>query len=321
MIDIKEVAKKVIADEAEAICRLGDYIDDDFVKVVDLIYKSKGKVIITGIGKSAIIAQKIVATLNSTGTPAVFMHAADAIHGDLGMVCHDDVVICVSKSGNTAEIKVLIPLIRNVGNNQIVGMVSNTDSFLAHNAEYVIKAKVDREACPNNLAPTNSTTAQLVMGDALAICLIQCRNFSSRDFAKVHPGGSLGKRLYTRVSDVYDSENRPQVSEEDGIRKVILEMSGGRLGAVAVTDETEHLLGIITDGDLRRMLEKYQNIDTLKAKDIMSVAPKTISEEELAYNAFQKMEKNSITQLVVVGEGDLYKGMVHIHDILREGVV
>lgn len=321
MIDIKEVAKKVIADEAEAICRLGDYIDDDFVKVVDLIYKSKGKVIITGIGKSAIIAQKIVATLNSTGTPAVFMHAADAIHGDLGMVCHDDVVICVSKSGNTAEIKVLIPLIRNVGNNQIVGMVSNTDSFLAHNAEYVIKAKVDREACPNNLAPTNSTTAQLVMGDALAICLIQCRNFSSRDFAKFHPGGSLGKRLYTRVSDVYDSENRPQVSEEDGIRKVILEMSGGRLGAVAVTDETERLLGIITDGDLRRMLEKYQNIDTLKAKDIMSVAPKTISEEELAYNAFQKMEKNSITQLVVVGEGALYKGMVHIHDILREGVV
>lgn len=321
MIDIKEVAKKVIADEAEAICRLGDYIDDDFVKVVDLIYKSKGKVIITGIGKSAIIAQKIVATLNSTGTPAVFMHAADAIHGDLGMVCHDDVVICVSKSGNTAEIKVLIPLIRNVGNNQIVGMVSNTDSFLAHNAEYVIKAKVDREACPNNLAPTNSTTAQLVMGDALAICLIQCRNFSSRDFAKFHPGGSLGKRLYTRVSDVYDSENRPQVSEEDGIRKVILEMSGGRLGAVAVTDETERLLGIITDGDLRRMLEKYQNIDTLKAKDIMSIAPKTISEEELAYNAFQKMEKNSITQLVVVGEGDLYKGMVHIHDILREGVV
>lgn len=321
MIDIKEVAKKVIADEAEAICRLGDYIDDDFVKVVDLIYKSKGKVIITGIGKSAIIAQKIVATLNSTGTPAVFMHAADAIHGDLGMVCHDDVVICVSKSGNTAEIKVLIPLIRNVGNNQIVGMVSNTDSFLAHNAEYVIKAKVDKEACPNNLAPTNSTTAQLVMGDALAICLIQCRNFSSRDFAKFHPGGSLGKRLYTRVSDVYDSENRPQVSEEDGIRKVILEMSGGRLGAVAVTDETEHLLGIITDGDLRRMLEKYQNIDTLKAKDIMSIAPKTISEEELAYNAFQKMEKNSITQLVVVGEGDLYKGMVHIHDILREGVV
>lgn len=321
MIDIKEVAKKVIADEAEAICRLGDYIDDDFVKVVDLIYKSKGKVIITGIGKSAIIAQKIVATLNSTGTPAVFMHAADAIHGDLGMVCHDDVVICVSKSGNTAEIKVLIPLIRNVGNNQIVGMVSNTDSFLAHNAEYVIKAKVDREACPNNLAPTNSTTAQLVMGDALAICLIQCRNFSSRDFAKFHPGGSLGKRLYTRVSDVYDGENRPQVSEEDGIRKVILEMSGGRLGAVAVTDETERLLGIITDGDLRRMLEKYQNIDTLKAKDIMSVAPKTISEEELAYNAFQKMEKNSITQLVVVGEGDLYKGMVHIHDILREGVV
>lgn len=321
MVDIKDVAKKVIADEAKAIQSLVDFIDDDFEKVVNLIYHSKGRVIITGIGKSAIIAQKIVATLNSTGTPSVFMHAADAIHGDLGMICHDDVVICISKSGNTPEIKVLIPLIRNVGNEQIVAMVSNTDSFLAQNAAYVIKAQVEREACPNNLAPTNSTTAQLVMGDALAICLIQCRSFSSRDFAKYHPGGSLGKRLYTRVSDVFDRENTPRVGPEDGIRRVIVEMSSGRLGAVAVTDEQEHLLGIITDGDLRRMLEKYQNVDLLKAKNVMSVAPKTIAEEELAYNAFQKMEQNCITQLIVVGEGNVYRGMVHIHDILREGVV
>ena len=321
MVDIKEVAKKVIVDEAKAIASLADFIDDDFEKVVKLIYESKGRVIVTGIGKSAIIAQKIVATLNSTGTPSVFMHAADAIHGDLGMICHDDVVICISKSGNTPEIKVLVPLIRNVGNEQIVAMVSNTDSFLAKNAAYVLKAQVEREACPNNLAPTNSTTAQLVMGDALAICLIQCRSFSSRDFARYHPGGSLGKRLYTRVSDVYDTDNAPHVSRDDGIRKVILEMSGGRLGAVAVTDEKNCLLGIITDGDLRRMLEKYADVDGLKAGDIMSVSPKTISEDELAYNAFQKMEKNCITQLVVTGEGNLYKGMVHIHDILREGVV
>ncbi len=321
MVNIKEIARKVIADESEAIRNLAQYIDDDFEKVVNLIYESKGRVIITGIGKSAIVAQKIVATLNSTGTPSVFMHAADAIHGDLGMIREDDVVICISKSGNTSEIKVLVPLIRNVGNDRIVAMVSNTDSFLAQNAAYVLKSKVEREACPNNLAPTNSTTAQLVLGDALAVCLIQCRSFSSRDFAKYHPGGSLGKRLYTHVSDVYDRENAPRVTPDDGIRKVILEMSGGRLGAVAVTDEGRRLLGIITDGDLRRMLEKYKDVDGLKAKDIMSASPKTISEEELAYHAFQKMEKNCITQLIVISEDHIYKGMVHIHDILREGVV
>ena len=321
MVDIKNVAKKVILEESEAIRSLADYIDDDFEKVVNLIFQSKGRVIVTGIGKSAIIAQKIVATLNSTGTPSVFMHAADAIHGDLGMICHDDVVICISKSGNTPEIKVLIPLIRNVGNEQIVAMVSNMDSFLAKNAAYVLKAQVEKEACPNNLAPTNSTTAQLVLGDALAICLIQCRNFSSRDFAKYHPGGSLGKRLYTRVSDVYDRENTPCVTLDDDIRRVILAISGGRLGAVAVTDGQNKLLGIVTDGDLRRMLEKYKDVNGLKAKDIMSVSPKVISEEELAYDAFRLMEKNSITQLVVTGEGNTYKGMVHLHDILREGVV
>ena len=230
--------------------------------------------------------------------------------------------MCIrDRSGNTPEIKVLVPLIRNVGNERIVAMVSNTDSFLAQNATYVLKACVEREACPNNLAPTNSTTAQLVLGDALAVCLIQCRHFSSRDFAKYHPGGSLGKRLYTRVSDVFDRENTPRVALEDSIRKVILEMSGGRLGAVAVTGSEGKLLGIITDGDLRRMLEKYEDVDGLKAGDIMSVSPKTIAEDELAYNAFQKMEKNCITQLVVVSETGIYKGMVHIHDILREGVV
>ena len=321
MIDIKDVARNVIIEEADTVRNLVGFIDDDFEKVVKLIYESKGRVIITGIGKSAIIAQKIVATLNSTGTPSVFMHAADAIHGDMGMVREEDVVIFISKSGNTPEIKVLVPLIRNIGNNRIVAMVSNTDSFLAQNAEYVIKAHVEKEACPNNLAPTNSTTAQLVMGDALAMCLIACRSFSSRDFAKFHPGGSLGKRLYTRVSDVFDKENRPRVALEDGIRSVIVEMSGGCLGAVAVVDEVGRLLGIITDGDLRRMLEKYKDVDGLKAKDIMSRQPKTISVEELAYNAFMLMEKNSITQLVVTDEEHIYKGMVHLHDILREGVV
>ena len=310
MIDIKDVARNVIIEEADTVRNLVGFIDDDFEKVVKLIYESKGRVIITGIGKSAIIAQKIVATLNSTGTPSVFMHAADAIHGDMGMVREEDVVIFISKSGNTPEIKVLVPLIRNIGNNRIVAMVSNTDSFLAQNAEYVIKAHVEKEACPNNLAPTNSTTAQLVMGDALAMCLIACRSFSSRDFAKFHPGGSLGKRLYTRVSDVFDKENRPRVALEDGIRSVIVEMSGGCLGAVAVVDEVGRLLGIITE-----------DVDGLKAKDIMSRQPKTISEEELAYNAFMLMEKNSITQLVVTDEEHIYKGMVHLHDILREGVV
>lgn len=321
MVDIKNVAKNVILEESDAIRNLANYIDTDFEKVVNLIYRSKGRVIVTGIGKSAIIAQKIVATLNSTGTPSVFMHAADAIHGDLGMICHDDVVICISKSGNTPEIKVLIPLIRNVGNEQIVAMVSNMDSFLAKNAAYVLKAQVEKEACPNNLAPTNSTTAQLVLGDALAICLIQCRSFSSRDFAKYHPGGSLGKRLYTRVSDVYDRENMPRVTLEDDIRRVILEISGGRLGAVAVTDAQNKLLGIVTDGDLRRMLEKHKDVNGLKAKDIMSANPKVISEDELAYDAFRMMEKNSITQLIVTGDGNVYRGMVHLHDILREGVV
>ncbi|MCR9011808.1 KpsF/GutQ family sugar-phosphate isomerase [Gabonibacter chumensis] len=321
MVDIKSIALNVIRDEAEAIQNLSRYIDKDFEAVVKLIYESKGRVIVTGIGKSAIIATKIVATLNSTGTQAIFMHAADAIHGDLGMIREEDVVICVSKSGNTPEIKVLVPLIRNIGNHNIIAMVSNTDSFLAQNAMYVLKAKVEKEAGPLNLAPTNSTTAQLVLGDALAMCLIGCRSFSSRDFAKYHPGGSLGKRLYLRVADVFDKNNRPCIKKEAGIRPVILAMSKGRLGAVAIVDENEKLIGIITDGDLRRMMEKYEDVDGLTANDIMSKFPKTVFEEELAYNAYRLMEKNSITQLVVVDEKLRYKGIVHLHDILREGVV
>ena len=319
--DIIDIAKSVIINEAEAVSRLVDYLDEDFENVVNLILNSKGRVIITGIGKSAIIAQKIVATLNSTGTLAVFMHAADAVHGDLGMICEEDVVICLSKSGNTPEIKMLIPLIKNIGNDNIVAMVSNTDSFLALNSKYVLKAKIDKEACPNNLAPTSSTTVQLALGDALASSLIHCRQFTSGDFAKFHPGGSLGKRLYTKVSDIYNKNVAPSVADSDNLRKVIMEMSSGRLGAVAVANSQNKLLGIVTDGDLRRMLEKHKEIDTLTASEIMTVSPKTITDDALAYDAYLVMEKNSITQLVVIDALNNYCGIIHLHDILKEGVV
>jgi len=320
MVDIKQVAIKAIKEEAKTIENLISCIDDDFESVVKMIYNTKGRVIFSGIGKSAIIAQKIVATLNSTGTPSIFMHAAEAIHGDLGMIGSDDVVICVSKSGNTPEIKMLLPLIRNVGNENIVAMVSNENSFLAKNSKYVLKVNVEREADPNNLAPTNSTTAQLVMGDALSIALIECRNFSSRDFARFHPGGSLGKRLYTRVSDVFDRDNSPFVYADASIRNVIVNISKGRMGAVAVLD-SDNIVGIITDGDLRRMLQKYENVDGLSAKKIMSNNPKTIGVDVLAYDAFRLMEKNSITQLLVTDSEGVYLGIVHIHDILHEGIV
>ncbi|MDR0981947.1 MAG: KpsF/GutQ family sugar-phosphate isomerase [Culturomica sp.] len=321
MIDIQQIAKNVVLEEASVVANLASHINEDFEKVVRLIHNAKGRVIITGIGKSAIIAQKIVATLNSTGTPSIFLHAADAIHGDMGMVLPEDIVIFISKSGNTPEIKMLLPLIKGIGNDNLVAMVGNTDSFLAKNAAYIIYTEVEKEACPNNLAPTNSTTAQLVMGDALAICLIRLRSFSSGDFAKFHPGGSLGKRLYTRVSDIYDKARQPKVNPDDSIKKIIIEISKGRFGAVVVTDQNNEILGIITDGDLRRMLEKHDNINTLKAKDIMSVAPKTTFEDELAYNVYLQMKKNSITQLIITDENNKYKGIVHIHDILREGIV
>lgn len=319
-VNIIELAKETILEESAAIAKLADYVDEDFQDVVELLFNSKGRLIITGIGKSANIANKIVATLNSTGTPAIFMHAADAIHGDLGNCQENDVILCISKSGNTPEIKVLLPLIKNMGN-KIVAMVSNTDSFLAIHSDYVLKAKVDREACPNNLAPTNSTTAQLVIGDALAVCLIQMRHFSSRDFAKYHPGGSLGKRLYTRVEDVYKGVNPPMVSPETNLRDLIIAITEGRMGSTAVVDSETRLIGIVTDGDLRRMMQRDGDVGVLKASDIMGVNPKTINKEELAFNAFQLMEENSITQLAVVDADNRYIGMIHLHDILKEGVV
>jgi len=318
-MNILELAKETIIQESESIKKLANYIDEDFEKIVKLIYESKGRLIVTGIGKSANIAQKIVATMNSTGTPSIFMHAADAIHGDLGIIQQDDVIICISKSGNTPEIKVLVPLIKS-RENKLIGMVSTLDSFLGNQADFVLKSTVDKEACPNNLAPTNSTTAQLVVGDALAVCLLEYRGFSSEDFAKYHPGGALGKKLYMRVSDLYKNNEKPKVNLSDSVKEVIIEISSKRLGATAVVDDSDKLIGVITDGDIRRMLEKYDTFDKLFAKDIMSKNPKTISKNELAVNAFQLMEQNNITQLIVTKK-DKYLGLVHLHDILKEGIV
>jgi len=316
---IKELATDTIRFEAKSIERLTEYIDDDFAKSVQLIFESKGRVIITGIGKSANIAGKIVATMNSTGTPAIFMHAADAIHGDLGMIQPDDVIICISKSGNTPEIKVLVPLIKKFGN-KLIAMVSNTESFLAMQADLVLKATVEKEACPNNLAPTSSTTAQLVLGDALAVCLLHYRGFDSSDFAKYHPGGSLGKKLYMRVEDIYKNNSSPNVDINCDLNKIIYEISSNRLGATAITDEYNNILGVITDGDLRRMLQSGVDIKTIKAGDFMTKNPKTIDENELAINAFNLMERHSITQLIVTKDGK-YAGIIHLHDIIREGIV
>jgi arabinose-5-phosphate isomerase len=318
-MNIIDLAKNTILQESESIRKLADYVDQDFEKIVKIIYESKGRVIITGIGKSANIAQKIVATLNSTGTPSIFMHAADAIHGDLGIIQDDDVIICISKSGNTPEIKVLVPLIKSRGNT-LIGMVSTTDSFLGKQSDYVLKSTVDKEACPNNLAPTNSTTAQLVIGDAHADCLLEYRGFSSDDFAKFHPGGALGKKLYMRVSDLYKNNEVPKVNVDENVKNVIIEISSKRLGATVVLDNSGKIMGIITDGDIRRMLQKYESFNELTARNIMSVNPKTVDKNELAINAFHLMENNSITQLVVV-QKDKYIGMVHIHDILKEGIV
>src|SRR6056297_3282694 len=298
-MDIKKTAVETIKTEAAAIANLADYINKDFEKTVECIYEGKGRVVVTGIGKSALIAQKIVATLNSTGTPSIFMHAADAIHGDLGIIQDEDIIICLSKSGNTPEIKVLVPLLKNMGNT-LIAVVSNTNSFLAKQADFVLRASVSKEACPNNLAPTSSTTAQLVIGDALAVCLLEKKGFSEEDFAKVHPGGSLGKKLYMRVSDLYKTNEAPSVYENDNIKDVILEITGKRLGATAVIDKNNKIKGIITDGDIRRMLQNHKDIENLEAKDIMSVTPKLISEKELAINAFNLMEENNITQLIVV---------------------
>ncbi len=317
--DISKLAKEVIEKEASAVANLKNYIDKSFTEISMLIFTSKGRLVITGIGKSAIIANKIVATMNSTGTPAIFMHAADAIHGDLGIIQPDDIVIFISKSGNTPEIKVLVPLIRKMGNT-LIAMVSNIDSYLANHANYILRTTVDDEACPNNLAPTSSTTAQMVMGDALAVTLLKLRGFTQQDFAKLHPGGSLGKRLYTRVSDLIDRKNKPSVSFDENIRNTIMNISANRLGATVVLDENGVVSGIITDGDVRRMLERGFGLDTLQAKDIMSSKPKMVDASELAVMAFNIMEQNKITSVIVTERGK-YIGLVHIHDIIREGIV
>ncbi len=317
---IKKRACQVIKSEANSISMLRSYVDDDFAEVVTLILQSKGRVIITGIGKSAIIATKIVATLNSTGTPAIFMHAADAIHGDLGIIQENDTIICISKSGSTPEIKVLVPLIKNMGN-VLVAMVSSPDSYLGVEADFVLRSTVEQEACPLNLAPTNSTTAQLVLGDALAVCLLEGRGFTADDFAKSHPGGALGKKLYTRVVDLMMKENPPKVYPETILSEVLVEMSFKRMGAVGVIDKEDKLQGIITDGDLRRMLGKSLDVGALVAQDVMSRAPKTTNPEELAIEAYNIMEQYSITQLAVTDQKGTYLGLIHLHDILKEGIV
>ncbi len=317
--NIRQQALDTIALEATSVEGLKSYVNDDFISVVELIHKSKGRVVVTGIGKSAVIAQKLVATFNSTGTPALFMHAADAIHGDLGMILPEDVVILISKSGSSPEIKVLIPFVKNFGNT-VVAISGNEKSYLATNADYFINTTVSKEACPNNLAPTTSTTAQLVMGDALAVCLLSLKGFTAEDFARFHPGGALGKRLYLRVGDLSQQNANPQVSATASLKEVIYEISNKRLGATAVTAEDGTLKGIITDGDLRRMLEKHDDTSKLTAQDILTADPKSIEEQELAVNALELIREHNITQLVVTKEGK-YAGFVHLHDMVREGLL
>ena len=315
---ILQTAKETILLESAAIANLEKLLDENFEKAINFILNSNGRVIVTGIGKSANIATKIVATFNSTGTPAIFMHAADAIHGDLGNVQKNDIVVCLSKSGNTPEIKVLVPLIKNYGN-KIIAITGNVDSFLGKNADFPLNTFVEKEACPNNLAPTTSTTAQLVMGDALAVCLQDLRGFSKKDFAKYHPGGALGKRLYLRVSDLIENNQIPKVNVSDSIAKVIVEISERRLGVTAVL-ENKKIVGIITDGDLRRMLSKTTDINHFTAKDIMGKNPKTVQENAMAIEALEKLESNNITQILVVDAQEKYIGIVHLHDLIKEGI-
>jgi arabinose-5-phosphate isomerase len=316
--EIREIAVHTIQAEQEALQSLLSGINDDFAEIVELVLKSKGRVVITGIGKSAIVASKIVSTLNSTGTPSIFMHAADAIHGDLGIIQENDIVICISKSGETPEIKVLIPLLKQHGN-KLVAMVGNIKSYLAKTADYLLDTSVPKEACPYNLAPTASSTAQMVMGDALAVALLECRGFTAGDFAKLHPGGALGKQMYLRVSDLYINNEVPKVNEDADIRQVIIEISARRLGATAVMHNNK-MVGIITDGDLRRMLEKNENIAGIRAKDIMTADPKSIMSGSLVVEALSLMRKYNITQLPVFEDSN-YVGVIHLHDILKEGIL
>ncbi len=315
---ILAIAKRTIEIESAAIRHLSTLLDEGFSDAVNCIVASKGRVIVSGIGKSAIIAAKISATLNSTGTPAIFMHAGDAIHGDLGTILEDDVVICISKSGSTPEIKMLVPLIKR-GTNKLIGMTGTPDSFLGQQADFLLNTFVEKEACPNNLAPTTSTTAQMVMGDALAICLLEIKGFSSSDFAKYHPGGALGKRLYLRVSDIVANNQRPEVDIDTPVKQVIIEISEKMLGVTAVTQNDE-IVGIVTDGDIRRMLNRYDNISGLIAKDIMTSNPKTIPVDVLAIEALELMQNRGISQLLGV-DGKKYSGVVHLHNLINEGIL
>ena len=316
--NILEIAKKTIESESKSIAKLADLLTDDFIKAVELIFNSKGRLVVTGIGKSAIIAQKIVASMNSTGTPSLFLHASEAIHGDLGMVQPDDVVICISKSGNSPEIKVLLPILKHFGNS-LIAITGNTTSYLAKGADFILDTTIESESCPNNLAPTNSTTAQLVMGDALTVCLMEKREFNAQDFAKYHPGGALGKKLLLRVGDMLDQSHKPAVTPETNIKKVIFEISEKRLGVTAVIEKNK-VIGIITDGDIRRMLNNNDTFAHLTAKDIMTKNPKTIQLSSMVTDALNILEDFSITQLIVIDQQE-YKGVLHLHDILKEGIV
>lgn len=315
---IKKLALTTLDIEAQAIRGLKEYINDDFISAVEFISKIKGRVIVTGIGKSAIIGQKIVATLNSTGTPSSFMHASDAIHGDLGIIQKNDVVLCISKSGDTPEIKVLIPLLKNFGN-KMIAIVGNSKSYLATHSDYILNTSVEKEACPNNLAPTSSTTAQVAMGDALAVCLLDMKGFSSKDFARYHPGGALGKKLYLKVKDIYPNNAAPKVSPDEDVKKVIVEISSNRLGATVVIKNNK-IAGIITDGDIRRMLLNNKSIEGIVAKDIMSLNPKTAGKETMAVDALYTMKKHNISQLIIADK-DRYVGIVHLHDLIKEGIL
>lgn len=312
-------AQRSIELQAASVAALTGFINDEFEKAVTQIMSCKGRLVISGIGKSAIVAQKIVATMNSTGTPSLFMHAADAIHGDLGMIQKEDIVMVISKSGDSPEIKVLAPLVKNFGN-LLIGIVGNMQSYLAQHSDIVINTSVAQEACPNNLAPTTSTTAQMVMGDALAICLMEAKNFNTGDFARFHPGGVLGKKLYLRVQDLLPGQEKPWVKNDAAIKEVIVEITRKRLGAVAVVDNHDNIAGIITDGDIRRMLEKYENFNTLKAEDIMSLNPKKIDADAMAAEAMEAMQQNKISQLLVIKDG-IYSGIIHVHALVKEGIL
>ena len=315
---IKRLALSTLQTEADSISHLKKFINDDFVGTVKYLSSIKGRIVVTGIGKSAIIAQKIVATLNSTGSPSIFMHAADAIHGDLGIIQKEDAIICISKSGDTPEIKILVPLLKNWGN-KLIAIVGNVDSYLALNCHFVLNTYVAKEACPNNLAPTSSSAAQMAMGDALAVCLLDEKGFTSKDFAKYHPGGALGKKLYLKVSDIYPLNAAPKVSVNEDIRKVIVEISSNRLGAVAVLKATK-LVGIITDGDIRRMLLDNKDFTGFTAQSIMNKQPKTTLKDTMAVDALQLMQKHNISQLIIAEKGK-YIGMIHLHDLIREGII